>query len=118
MRYATAQEENLDLVRYTLSNYMEAIEDAISDLLPGGREIEMIASPLTEGTQLTRAQAWQLATGNQPWMTVEEVRESEGLPPQEMPDMAQDMADMMKAPAGNAPAEQAAVDSTMGMMPT
>lgn len=84
--YSTSEAGNQDLVRYTLQNYIGSIEDAISGELPGGRRMVMDASPLTRGVQLHRAQSWQLALGaNVPWMTVEEVREIEGLPPKESP---------------------------------
>jgi phage portal protein BeeE len=113
--YKTSQEENLDLVHYTLQNYIGAIEDAITDLLPGNRTMTMISSVLTEGTQLARAQAWQLALGgggNTPWMTPEEVREKEGLPPQEavteLPDDAKPLI-----PANPTPS-QAVVSATVG----
>lgn len=90
--YKTAQEENLDLLHYTLSNYIGAIEDAITDILPGNREMSMQTAPLTEGTQLARAQAWQAALGTPGggpgWISVPEVREKEGLPPQEMPEIS------------------------------
>ena len=82
--YNTAENANLDLVRFTLQNYIGAIEDAISDQLPGLRYMEMDTGRLTRGTQLARAQAWQLATGNQPWMDPSEVREAEQLPPREI----------------------------------
>lgn len=79
--YKTSQEENIDLLHYTLANYIGAIEDAITDLLPGNREMSMVTSGLTEGTQLARFQAYQLATGNAAWMTGAEAREFEGMPP-------------------------------------
>jgi HK97 family phage portal protein len=83
--YQTTESDNLQLVRFTLQNYIGAIEDAISDQLPGGRRMVMDTHRLTAGAQLTRAQAYQLATGALAWMTVDEVREAEGLAPQEMP---------------------------------
>jgi phage portal protein BeeE len=77
---------NQDLVRYTLQNYIGALEDAISDQLPGGRRMVMDTRRLTTGTQLAQAQAYQLATANKAWMTPDEVREWTGLPPVESPD--------------------------------
>lgn len=83
--YSTTEAEGVHLVRYTLKNYTGAIEDAISDQLPGGRRLSIDTSGLTQGSQLARAQAWQLALGSeQPWMTSDEVREAEGLPPREI----------------------------------
>lgn len=83
--YQTTESDNLQLVRFTLQNYIGAIEDAISDELPGLRRMEMDVSSLTAGTQLAQAQAYQLATGAQPWMTTDEVRDAWGLPPLESP---------------------------------
>ena len=37
----------MDLVRYTLQNYIGAIEDAITDQLPGGRHMQMDTWTLT-----------------------------------------------------------------------
>lgn len=82
--YKTSQEENIDLLHYTLQNYIGGIEDAITDLLPGQREMTMVTSQLTEGTQLARYQAYQLATGNAAWMAPSEAREAENMPPMEM----------------------------------
>ena len=84
--YATSESSNMDLVRYTLANYIHAIQDAISNQLPGGRRMVMETRGLTSSTQLSQAQAFQLATGNRPWMTAEEVRDILGLPPMEIPD--------------------------------
>ena len=84
--YATAQEGNQDLIRYTFKNYIGALEDAISDQLPGGRRMEMDIYPLTQGTQLQTAQALQLATASKAWMAVDEARELLGLGPVESPD--------------------------------
>ena len=84
--YATSESGNQDLVRYTLQNYIGAIEDGISDQLPGGRRIVMDTRRLTTGTQLAQAQAFQLLTGNKAVMFPEEAREWLGLPPTEDPE--------------------------------
>lgn len=86
--YQTTESDNLQLVRFTLSNYIGAIQDAISDQLPGGRRMVMDTSELTAGPLLTQAQAYQLATGSRPWMLPEEVRDRWNLPPQELPEPA------------------------------
>lgn len=110
--YKTSQEENIDLLHYTLSNYIGAIEDAVTDILPGGREMSMSTSRLTEGTQFIRAQAWQIATGGKAWMLPEEVRDAEGLPPQELPG-ADDDTQEPTTPANPAP-DAALVAATTG----
>jgi HK97 family phage portal protein len=84
--YATSESGNQDLVRYTLQNYIGAIEDGISDLLPGGRVMRMDTRRLTAGTQLAQAQALQLLTGNKAVMLPDEGREWIGLPPVENAD--------------------------------
>lgn len=84
--YATSMEGNQDLVRYTLQNYIGAIEDAITDEL-AGTEMRMDTRRLTAGTQLAQAQALQLATGNKAWMMPDEARDVWDLPPIESPDL-------------------------------
>lgn len=90
--YATTEAQGLHLLIYTLSNYIGAIEDAITDLLPGGRCMCVDTAPLTKGTRLAQAQGLQLATAGQAWMTVNEARDEWGLPPLDNP------ADLMSAP--------------------
>ena len=53
--YTSTEGANLDLVRFTLQNYIGAIEDGISDLLPGGRQMVMRTAPLTWGPFAARA---------------------------------------------------------------
>lgn len=84
--YQSAEAANMDLVRYTLANYIGAIEDAISDQLPGGRRLYIDTRRLTRGTQLAEAQTYQLATAGKAWMTPEDVRDDVGLPPVEDPE--------------------------------
>ena len=84
--YSSTESGNQDLVRYTFRNYIGAIEDAISDELPGGRVMRMDTWPLIAGTQLAQAQAYQLATGGKAWLDVQEVRDRDRLPPIEDPD--------------------------------
>lgn len=90
--YTSTPAANQDLIRYTLQNYIGAIEDGISEQLPGGRRMEMSTRKLTRGTQTEEAQAYSLATGSRPWMTPEDVRDEVGLPPIENP------ADLLPAP--------------------
>lgn len=82
--YTSTPAANQDLIRYTLQNYIGAIEDGITDLLPGGRRMEMSTRKLTSGTQYEQAQTYQLAVGG-PWMSAEEARDEVGLPPTESP---------------------------------
>jgi HK97 family phage portal protein len=84
--YSNNEASNLDLVRYTLQNYIGAIEDAISDQLPRGRYMTMDTYRLVSGTALAQAQGFQLATAGKAWMTPDDVRDRIGLPPVEDPD--------------------------------
>ena len=83
--YKTSEAEAIHLARYTLMNYINAIEDAISDQLPGGRHMHMDTWDMTAGSFLSQAQAFQLLTGNKAVMDVDEVRDRLGLGPVEDP---------------------------------
>ena len=84
--YSTTEAEGIHLTRFTLTNYVQAIEDAISGQLPGGRRLCIETEALTRSSQLSQAQAMQLATGGKAWLDVDEARELWGLPPIESPD--------------------------------
>jgi phage portal protein BeeE len=86
--YANVQSEGQEMVLYTVGNYSAAIDDAVSDLLPGLRRMSTDLGIYTRGTALERAQTWALATGNTAWMATDEVREVEDLPPRELPQPA------------------------------
>jgi HK97 family phage portal protein len=95
--YHTSEAGNQDLVRYTLQNYIGAIQDGITGELPGGRRMVMNVEPLTRGVQLNRFQAYSFALGAKPWLTAADVREMEGLAPVENP------ADLAMAPEASSP---------------
>jgi HK97 family phage portal protein len=83
--YSSTESSNQDLVRYTLQNYIGAIEDGISDQLPGGRQMHMDTWKLRTGTFLAQAQAYQLLTGGKAVVAVDEVRDQLGYAPIEDP---------------------------------
>jgi len=83
--YSSTPAANMDLIRYTLQNYIGAIEDAISDQLPGGRRMKMDTRELTRDTMLNTATSLQIMTGKNV-MTADEARDFLGLPPIEGPD--------------------------------
>jgi HK97 family phage portal protein len=85
--YRTTESEGLSFIRYSLGDYIHALEDAISGELPLGRRMRIDVTPLTRGEQLTRYQAWESAL-RAGWITPAEVRDAEGLPPQELPEPA------------------------------
>ena len=82
--YANLNDEALSLERFTLAQFVDPIQDTISDLLPGDeyddRRMVIDMTSLTRAGQEARYRAWQIATGK-PWMGVDEVRTEEGLPP-------------------------------------
>jgi len=85
LTYQNASSAGLDLVRYTLQpGYAGPISDAWSDELPGdyltGRRVVMDLRHLTAGTTLEQYQAYQIATGNRPWMLPSEVRSNLHMP--------------------------------------
>jgi phage portal protein BeeE len=79
--YANLNDEALSLERFTLSGFVDPIQDAISELLPGEREMQIDMTALTRAGQESRFRSWQIATGGKAWMDVAEVRALEGLPP-------------------------------------
>lgn len=99
--YATSESGNQDLVRYTLQNYIGAIEDAISAQLPGGRRMSMDTRRLTAGTQLAQAQALSLLTGSKVILDVDEARESIGYGPVEFPNKLNPPAPVPVAAGGS-----------------
>lgn len=84
--YNNTESGNQDLVRYTLQNYINAIEDAISDLLPGGRHLSIDSAQLRTGPFLDQAKAYQILSGNKAILAVEEIRDTLGYGPIESPD--------------------------------
>ena len=84
--YKSSETTGMDFLRFTLQNYINAIQDAISDLLPGGRYMVMDVEPLIRTTYYAQAQALQLATAGKAWMSVDEARDAIGLAPAERPD--------------------------------
>lgn len=81
MSYSNVQEEALTLERFTLSGFVDPIQDVVSDLLPEGRFMLIDMTRLTRAAQESRFRAWAIATGNKGWMLPSEVRTEEGLGP-------------------------------------
>jgi len=110
--YSNVQDEALSLERFTLSGFVDPIQDVISDLLPDERFMLIDMTRLTRASQESRFRAWQIATGAKPWMMPDEVRAEEGLAPNEAVAVIQEAAiEGAKSAAdsfGNrAPAEEA-----------
>jgi len=81
MTYANINDEALSLERFTLSGFIEPIEDVITDLLPDERNMQIDMTKLTRAGQESRFRAWSAALRQEPFMTADEVRSYEGLPP-------------------------------------
>lgn len=81
MTYANINDEALSLERFTLSGFVDPIQDVVSDLLPEDRFMLIDMTRLTRASQESRFRAWQIATGNKAFMLPSEVRAEEGLPP-------------------------------------
>ena len=100
--YANLNDESLSLERYTLTGFMDPIEDCISDLLPEGNRMRLDMSRLTRAGQEARYRAWSNALGAKPWIMPSEVRTIEGLPDNpEIDKMEQAQVAMQEASAEN-----------------
>lgn len=81
MTYANLNDEALSLERFTLSGFIDPIQDVVSDLLPDENFMLIDMTRLTRASQEARYRSWAIATGSKPWMLPAEVRSEEGLPP-------------------------------------
>lgn len=88
LTYTTTEGEGQHLIRYTLGAYSGAIQDAITEELPGDpfldRHMAISLDHLTRPGMLERYQAYDVALdapGKPGWMTAAEIRKNEGMPP-------------------------------------
>jgi HK97 family phage portal protein len=89
--YSNLEQESRSFLTYSLAPYLVAIEQAVTndpDLCPGGTFVEFIRDAILQADTLTRYQAYQIALGGTQggvaWMTPEEIRQRENLPPREV----------------------------------
>jgi HK97 family phage portal protein len=111
--YSNLNDEALSLERFTLSGFVDPIQDVITDLLPDERAMLIDMTRLTRASQEARFRAWAIATGSKPWMMPSEVRYEEGLQPSEEIDTFEEARTVgAQAFADNAekPAEPVAVE--------
>lgn len=80
MTYTNMEQEQMAFVRYTLAQYIVEIESALSHLSTRGTEVKVNVDSLLRSDTLTRYQAHQIAL-SAGWLTVDEVRAIEDLPP-------------------------------------
>lgn len=78
--YANAQQEDLQLVKWSLTAYLREIETALTDLLPRGQTARFNLEGLLRSDTLTRYQAHEIALRSG-FLTINEVRDIEGLTP-------------------------------------
>jgi len=79
MTYSNVEQDWIAFVRFTLMGYLRKIEDAFSELLVRGQTVRFNIEALLRTDTLTRYQAHGLALGS--WMTEDEIRVIENLPP-------------------------------------
>lgn len=77
--YSNVELDGIDLLRYTLQGYIDPMEEAISEILPGdplmGRRMRVDPSRIMQGPLPERATAYvALVSGDRPLMTVAEAR--------------------------------------------
>lgn len=78
--YSNVAQADLTFVRWTLSKYIREIEAAFSALLPRGQRARFNLDALLRPDTLSRYQAHRVAIASG-FLTVDEVRAIEGLPP-------------------------------------
>jgi len=98
MTYANLNDEALSLERFTLSGFVDPIQDVVSDLLPDERFMLIDMTRLTRASQEARFRAWQIATGGKAWMSADEVRAEEGLGPSDSLELEPPPAPVVVAP--------------------
>jgi HK97 family phage portal protein len=80
MTYSNMQDVDRQFIRYGLTEYLTAIEDAFSDLLPRGQRAKFNVDAFLRGSTKERYEAHQIAL-NAGFLTVNEVRALEDLEP-------------------------------------
>lgn len=82
MTYSNVEQDWLGFVRFTLTKYLRKIEEALTTFTPRGQAVRFQISALLRSDTLTRYQAHQIAL-TAGFMTLNEVRAIESLPPLE-----------------------------------
>ena len=80
--YSNVEQENLQLIRWSIQPIAQRIEEALSDLLVRGQSARFNYDSLLRTDTLTRYQAHQIALSNG-FLTVDEVRQMEKREPME-----------------------------------
>ena len=98
MTYSNVEQVWIEFIRFTLSGYLRKIESAWTEILPNGQTAVFNYEALLRTDTKTRYEAHALAIDS--WMTEDEVRTIENLPP--LTDAQR--AEMKEAKANKAPA--------------
>jgi len=80
LTYANTEQLGLDFIRFTVSQYVKEIEQALSELLPRGQRARFNYNAFLRSDIGARYAAYQTAL-TAGFLTVDEVRKAEGLPP-------------------------------------
>lgn len=85
LTYATTEGEFRRWLATGLSSYLFRLEAAFDDLTPAGQRTRFDTTELLRSEFTTRVQAYTTVLAGQAWMTVDEVRDLEGLDPMDAP---------------------------------
>lgn len=80
MTYVNQESVDIQFIRYTVMSYFSEIEDALTDVLPRGQQAKFNVEGLLRADTATRYSAYKTAI-DAGFMTVNEVREKEDMPP-------------------------------------
>lgn len=76
-KYSNMSQDDVALMKWTMGDHIEQFEQTLSLAFPRGTRVRANQDAVLEPDTLTRYQAHQIALGNQPFLTVDEVREYE-----------------------------------------
>ena len=82
--YSNVEQEWLGFTRFTLLSYLRKIEEALTEFTPRGQTVRFNIETLLRTDTRSRYEAHKIAIESG-FLTVNEVREIEGLPPLEAP---------------------------------
>lgn len=81
MTYANVEQRSIDFLKFTLNRWLRDLELTMSMWLPRGEFVKVNRAALLETDLLTRFKAYQIATGNRPFLAPSEARDYEDLRP-------------------------------------
>lgn len=79
--YANLEQRGIHLVQFTLLKWIIRLERAYTFLLPKPQYMKFNVEGLQRADLKTRYESYRIGTGGAPWMTENEVRDLEDLPP-------------------------------------